>query len=140
MITMTKRLEFDAAHRLMNHETKCRNAHGHRYAVEVTVALTVDGSLDKAGRVVDFGDVKRIFGGWLDETIDHSFIVNVDDLETLRYVDSVGSKFHLVHFESSAENLAAYFLDVARSMLDAPGRRVESVVVYETPTSRAEAM
>ena len=34
MITCTRRIEFDAAHRILNHESKCKMLHGHRYVVE----------------------------------------------------------------------------------------------------------
>ncbi len=36
MITCTRRIEFDAAHRILNHESKCKMLHGHRYAIEAT--------------------------------------------------------------------------------------------------------
>lgn len=146
MLTMTKRLEFDAAHRLLNHESKCANMHGHRYAVEITLTLT--GELDAAGRIVDFGDVKRLFGGWLDEHLDHGCILNVHD----PLVESragqwaadawalKGNRLFVVDFEPSAENLARYLLERAAAMLDVEGsRRVTKLVVYETPTSSAEA-
>lgn len=135
MITMTKRLEFDAGHRLMNHESKCRNLHGHRYAVEVTIAAR--GELDHAGRIVDFGEVKRVLGGWIDDNLDHGFIANAADVDVVAFVKAAGSKLHVVPFEPSAENLSAMLLDVARLLL--PDFDVRAVVVYETPTSRAEA-
>ena len=34
---ITTRLEFDAGHRIPNHKSNCKNLHGHRYAIEVTV-------------------------------------------------------------------------------------------------------
>ena len=37
-ITCTRRIEFDAAHRVMGHEGKCKHLHGHRYALEARVA------------------------------------------------------------------------------------------------------
>ena len=33
---ITRKLEFDAGHRVMNHESKCATCHGHRYVLEVT--------------------------------------------------------------------------------------------------------
>jgi 6-pyruvoyltetrahydropterin/6-carboxytetrahydropterin synthase len=144
MLTMTKRHEFDAAHRLLNHESKCANLHGHRYAVELELLLT--GTLDKAGRIMDFGDVKRVFGGWLDSYLDHGTILNeLDQLVnkdtrdwTVRQLS--GNKLHVVDFEPSAENLAVYLLGKAGAMLDVPGsRRVVSCTLYETPTSKARA-
>ena len=40
--TCTRRIEFDAAHRVMEHESKCRHLHGHRYAIEATFAQPVE--------------------------------------------------------------------------------------------------
>lgn len=138
MITMTKRLEFDAGHRLMNHESKCANVHGHRYAVEVTLLLT--GTLDAAGRIVDFGDVKRMLGGWLDEHLDHGFIANAEDRDVIAAMHALGTKLHVVPFEPSAENLAVIIYEVACRLLDVPRcRRVVSVRLWETPTSCADA-
>lgn len=136
MLTMTRRLEFDAGHRLLNHEAKCAHVHGHRYVVEVTLDLT--GELDRAGRIVDFGDVKRVFGGWIDDTLDHGFIANADD-PIVGFLREHGQRHVAVPFEPSAENLAVWMLGRAAGMLDAPGRRVTSLVVHETPNGLAEA-
>ena len=35
---ITRRLEFDAGHRIPNHQSQCRHLHGHRYALEITLA------------------------------------------------------------------------------------------------------
>ena len=138
MLTMTKRLEFDAGHRLMNHESKCANVHGHRYAVDVTLELT--GALDGAGRIVDFGDVKRVFGGWLDDNLDHACIVNQADGPLRAYLTGAQSKAFVFPSESSAENLAMFLLARAAELLDVDGtRRVTSLVLFETPTSSARA-
>ena len=64
--TCTRKLEFDAAHRVMEHESKCRHLHGHRYVAEVTVATS---ELDGLGRVLDFGLLKTELGGWIDAGI-----------------------------------------------------------------------
>ncbi len=50
-ISCTRRIEFDAAHRVMRHEGKCKHLHGHRYALEATFSAS---GLDALGRVIDF--------------------------------------------------------------------------------------
>ena len=35
---ITRRLEFDAGHRIPDHASQCRHLHGHRYALEVTLS------------------------------------------------------------------------------------------------------
>ena len=56
MITSSRRLEWDAIHRIPLHESKCKAFHGHRYAAEVTC---VKDGLDNVGRVVDFSVIKN---------------------------------------------------------------------------------
>ena len=34
---ITTRLEFDAGHRIPSHKSNCKNLHGHRYCIEVTI-------------------------------------------------------------------------------------------------------
>ncbi len=43
---ITRRLEFDAGHRIPDHKSQCRHLHGHRYAIEITLSGSV---IDKAG-------------------------------------------------------------------------------------------
>ena len=59
----TRRLEFDAAHRVLRHESKCATLHGHRYRVDIEVSAPKP---DSAGRAVDFSVLKTIIGGWID--------------------------------------------------------------------------
>lgn len=48
---------FDAAHRLLNYEGKCRNLHGHRWQVKLYLK---SGELNEQGMVMDFSDIKKI--------------------------------------------------------------------------------
>ncbi len=132
---ITRRLEFDAGHRLLRHESKCRNVHGHRYAVELTCEAE---ALDAVGRVIDFGVVKAVVGGWIDEHLDHGYIGEADDpiLEAAR---KVGSKVHSVSFPPTAEHLARYLFDVASNLLGGSYKiRVVRVRLYETPNGWAD--
>ena len=59
---ITRRLEFDAGHRIPHHESQCRHLHGHRYAIEVTVSgdVIVDDRDPEQGMVADFGEIKAL--------------------------------------------------------------------------------
>ena len=35
---ITRRLEFDAGHRIPDHRSQCRHLHGHRYVLEITLS------------------------------------------------------------------------------------------------------
>lgn len=75
-VSITREFSFDAAHRLVGHESKCKYLHGHRYSAFVTVEGP---ELDGVGRVIDFAEVKRIVGGWIDTNWDHNIILNSED-------------------------------------------------------------
>ena len=72
MLVCTRRIEWDAMHRIPNHEGRCRAFHGHRYVAEVTCHAP---SLDALGRIVDFGVIKERVGGWVDAQWDHTAIL-----------------------------------------------------------------
>ena len=58
---ITTRLEFDAGHRIPNHKSQCRNLHGHRYALEITLSGDIihQKKASEDGMVMDFSDVKN---------------------------------------------------------------------------------
>lgn len=76
MHSITKTFEFHAAHRVLGHQGKCRFLHGHSYKVEVTITST---QLNKLGMVLDFSEVKKIIGDWIDQNWDHNIILHVKD-------------------------------------------------------------
>ena len=76
MIYCTRRIEFDTAHRVCNHESKCKYLHGHRYALEASFASP---KLDTLGRVIDFGTIRDILGGWINENWDHNTVLHEKD-------------------------------------------------------------
>ena len=43
---ITRRLEFDAGHRIPDHASQCRHLHGHRYVIEISLSGNI---IDKAG-------------------------------------------------------------------------------------------
>ena len=62
MLTITRKLEFDAGHRIPDHRSQCRNLHGHRYVLEITLQgdlVETEGAPDR-GMVMDFADVKSL--------------------------------------------------------------------------------
>ena len=63
-ITVMRKVQFCAGHRLLGHEGKCANLHGHNYLVEFHVTGK---EVDELGRVVDFAVINRLFKGWIDD-------------------------------------------------------------------------
>jgi 6-pyruvoyltetrahydropterin/6-carboxytetrahydropterin synthase len=139
MITCTRRIEFDAAHRVMQHESKCKNLHGHRYAVEATF-LAHD--LDRLGRVIDFGQIRALLGGWIDEHWDHATILSEADhaLGNAIAAQTRQTVFYL-SANPTAENMAHYlFKNVCPTLFAAQDVTCVKIRLYETPNCYAEAM
>ncbi|HEY7395187.1 MAG TPA: 6-carboxytetrahydropterin synthase, partial [Gemmatimonadaceae bacterium] len=87
-VTITRRLQFNAAHRVHNPALsdeenkalfgKCNNPnwHGHNYILDVSVTGPVD---DRTGYVIDLGVLKRIVEREVVNKVDHrNFNLEVD--------------------------------------------------------------
>lgn len=137
MLTITRRLEFDAGHRLQNHESKCRNVHGHRYVVLITCRAP---ELDSVGRVIDFGKVKELIGSWIDENWDHGYIYEAGDLisEAIAKLDYEALKTFEMVVPPTAENMSKFLFRVASDYLAAEGIEVTNVRLFETPNCFAD--
>lgn len=133
MRTITKRLEIDVGHRLMKHEGKCRYAHGHHYAFELTVGAE---TLDEVGRIIDFSVLKEKVGGWLDKYWDHGFIAQRGD-PIIDWLLENKQKVQILDTPPTIENLVEVVFFVATALLRKHGILVTHVVGFETPTSSA---
>lgn len=108
-IICTRRIEFDAAHRVLEHESKCKHLHGHRYGIEAS--FSADG-LDTLGRVVDFGVIRERLGAWVDANWDHNTILFERDKELGKSIsDITGQNIFYLPTNPTAENMAAYLLE-----------------------------
>lgn len=140
MITCIRRVQFCAGHRVLNHESKCANPHGHNY---VALFYAQADELDDIGRVIDFSVLKEKIGNWIDVFWDHTFIVNEKDhemREALAIVESNKEPF-LAPFNPTAENMAEYLLlIVCPGVLQGTGVTVTKVELWETENCKAEAM
>lgn len=147
MPTITRRIEFDAGHRVLYHESKCANLHGHRYVAEVSVSAP---ELDRLGRVIDFSVLKAKVGAWVDHYWDHNILLHQDDplvscwhndLKLLndcshKARDVFGPKEPFIvpgKRNPTAEVLAELLFDKAQELLKSDGITVERVCLYETP-------
>lgn len=132
-------ISFCAGHRLLDHEGKCANLHGHNYKVELHIAAN---ETDQLGRVVDFSVVNRTFGGWIEEHWDHAMLLWSADREAITAIRGIQPhKVYELPFNPTAENLARYLMyDIGPQLL----ARIENydlqlirVVVWETENSAA---
>lgn len=141
---ITRRLEFDAGHRIPNHASLCRHLHGHRYAIEVTVAgpLVADPQSPEQGMVTDFSRIKAIARGLVDDW-DHAFLVHAGDTAVRLFLDGL-PEHRTVVFEQppTAEHLAQVaFARLYEAYAAEYGERLSltRVRLYETPNCWADA-
>ena len=143
---ITRRLEFDAGHRIPNHRSQCRHLHGHRYALEVTLKgdVVCDGRSPLDGMVMDFADVKAIARDCVADAWDHAFRVSRDDRAVVDFLATLPEhKTVILDRPPTAENLAALaFAILAPRYRDCYGNRLrlERVRIYETPNCWADAL
>ena len=142
MTTVTRKLEWDSAHRVMRHESKCSTLHGHRYVALVTCEAD---QLDDCDRVIDFGVIREKVGGWIDQNWDHTTLVNSEDEElwAFCYIDQQRGKrppYSFLDAEPTAETIARQLAQIASSLLAGTGVRVTEVEVFETPNCSAKVM
>lgn len=143
---ITTRLEFDAGHRIPDHKSQCRNLHGHRYAMEITLAgdIIEQAGTSENGMLMDFSDVKAIARKAIVDPWDHAFLVYRGDTQVLEFLNSLpGHKTVVMDRIPTAENMA----QEAFRILDALYRtgygnhlRLVRVRLYETPNSWADAL
>ena len=137
-------MEFDAAHRVPWHSSKCRHLHGHRYAVEVTIEGPVlgDNEGEESGMVLDFGNLKAAMAAVIDP-LDHSLILWKDDPAS-PVLGEIAAKFnwtiHMMAHVPTAERIAERIASGVQFCLNRTSGQspvVSKVVVWETPTSKA---
>jgi 6-pyruvoyltetrahydropterin/6-carboxytetrahydropterin synthase len=142
---ITRRLEFDAGHRIPDHRSQCRHLHGHRYALEITLAGEV---IEAAGRpdsgmVMDFSEVKEIARRFVVDAWDHAFLAYRGDTAVVAFLATLpGHKTVLLDAVPTAENLARIafgLLEPAYQDTFGNHLRLQRVRLYETPNCWADA-
>ncbi len=144
MLTITKRLEFDAGHRIPDHRSKCRSLHGHRYVLEVTLEgepLDAPGCSDH-GMLMDFSDVKAIAMAELVEPWDHAFLVWRGDRHIVEFLATLpGHNTVLLDRVPTVENLAQIAFEMLAPQYQSRygnALRLARLRLYETPSAWAE--
>jgi 6-pyruvoyltetrahydropterin/6-carboxytetrahydropterin synthase len=145
-MNITTRLEFDAGHRIPCHKSQCRNLHGHRYAIEITLSgdiIRQEGASEN-GMLMDFSDVKAIARKALVDMWDHAFLVYKNDRAVLEFLGSLPDhKTVVMDSVPTAENMAAEAFRILDALYrDSYGNhlQLERVRLYETPNNWADAL
>lgn len=130
MIEATRYHDFSYGHTVYQHESKCANIHGHNGRVIFHCAAE---ELDSVGRVIDFSVIKSTLCQWLEDNWDHRFLVFAEDPRAVSLVE-LDETVVVVDFNPTAENMAAYLLNVVGPTLLAEyeGIKLVKVEFYET--------
>jgi 6-pyruvoyltetrahydropterin/6-carboxytetrahydropterin synthase len=143
---ITRRLEFDAGHRIPNHASQCRFLHGHRYALEVTLtgALVSIPSDPRCGMVMDFSEVAAVARREIIAKWDHAFLAWREDQAVLSFLATIPDhRTVILDLPPTAEHLAqTAFQALSRAYDSSFGThlRLERVRLYETPNCWADAL
>lgn len=117
-ITVMRRIRFNAGHRLLGHEGKCANFHGHNYVADVYVTGT---AVDDVGRLIDFAQLKDLLKGWIDEHWDHGFVLSDADENGIAAIRmATPTKYFLLPENPTSENMGRYLLETVCPRLLAP--------------------
>ncbi len=139
-VTVMKQIRFCAGHRLVGHEGRCANLHGHNYLAQIFVT---GNETDALGRLVDFSVINRLFKGWIDDHWDHGMLIWEQDVAAMGALKTVEpNRVFALPYNPTAENMARYLLqEVAPELLgkvEGYQIQVSKVVVWETENSAAE--
>jgi len=120
---------FDAAHRLIGHQGKCANLHGHIWKVRLDIEGT---KLDGVGMMWDFGYAKEI-----EKLLDHKTILkNCKENENLiKLLHSENNKVYLMDENPTAEHLCKEILTLC---ISSNPKLKYTVTVWESPKSFAQ--
>ena len=131
-ISCIRKIEFDAAHRVIGHEHKCRFFHGHRYVLEAKFSAK---NLDSLGRVIDFGEIKTILKSWIDENLDHTAILSRDDKALGEFIENyTEQKVYYIDSNPTAENIASHLFEIIiPKLFNNKDVKILGVRLYETP-------
>jgi 6-pyruvoyltetrahydropterin/6-carboxytetrahydropterin synthase len=129
MFRVSKEIEFCYGHRLLNYSGKCRHLHGHNGKA----IITLEGpDLDERGMLMDFKDLKSTVSKWIDDTLDHTMLLNQAD-PLIPILQAQGERLLVVPENPTAEAIARMIYRQAV----ADGLPVVEVQLWETPTSYA---
>lgn len=129
MFTITKEVYFCYGHRLMNHAGKCRHLHGHSVKVAISIEQR---DLNDQSMVCDFSDIKECVEAYINQELDHNFLLHKDD-PLVTVLTENNERFLALDEHPTAEVLSKMiFLHLKKI-----GFNVSQVVLWETASSYA---
>ncbi|NOT83471.1 MAG: 6-carboxytetrahydropterin synthase [Methylococcaceae bacterium] len=129
MFTITKEVYFCYGHRLMNHPGKCRHLHGH--SVKAAISISHD-QLNAQGMVCDFADIREAVEVFIEQQLDHNFLLHKDD-PLIPLLIQQNERFLALDEHPTAEVLSKIIFVYLKQQ----GFNVQQVVLWETASASA---
>ena len=118
MYELLVKVDFEAAHRVVDYPGKCNRMHGHNWTIDVMVVGT---KLNELGFLVDFKDLKAAIDELVFSKLDHYYLNELDAFKTMN---------------PTAENMARFiYQELQKSDLFHSTVTLKSVRVWESPKS-----
>lgn len=133
-----RKIHFCSGHRVLNHESKCANAHGHNYVLWLYAEAK---ELDQIGRVIDFSVLKEKMGAWIEEKWDHTFLIYEKDLDliSIKNILEKNKPVFICDFNPTAENMAQYLLEkICPELFKNTDVVITKIELYETENCKVE--
>lgn len=130
---IAKEFRWEMGHRLPEHFGLCKNIHGHSYRM----ILTVEGQLNQQGMIIDYYDLDKIINPII-QMLDHSFMVNQNDIDVLEFLNKINSKKVVVNFDSTVENICLFLLNKIKESRLPENVHSVTIRIYETQFDYAE--
>jgi 6-pyruvoyltetrahydropterin/6-carboxytetrahydropterin synthase len=124
MFRVSREFEFCYGHRLLNYDGKCRHLHGHNGRALVTLEAR---DLDARGMLVDFAEIKRTVGRFIDDNLDHTMLLCRDD-PILPILREMNERVFEMDVNPTAENIARLIYEHVKGQ----GLPVVEVLLWET--------
>ena len=129
MFTITKEVYFCYGHRLMNHAGKCRNLHGHSVKASISIQQK---ELNNQDMVCDFSDVRDCVETYINDCLDHNFLLHKDD-PIIPMLIANNERFLALDEHPTAEVLSKMIYQYVKEA----GFNVAQVVLWETASAYA---
>ena len=142
-VSVTRHVEFEAAHLLQGYDGRCGSLHGHSYKLEVTVSCPEGVRKSNAfGFVMDFKKLDKILDDYIP---DHCFMTNVTngvgtaDYDIGEVVRSYNMRIFEMNLPPSAENMVKVFAKDLQKIVDEQfpdmNYTVDEINLWETTDS-----
>lgn len=129
MYSITKDVYFCYGHRLMNHQGKCKNLHGHSVKASVTIKQEY---LDDQSMVCDFSDIKESVESYINTYLDHNFLLHKKD-PIIPMLKQQNERFLVLEDHPTAEIISKMIYQ----HLKQEGFNIDKVTLWETASASA---